>query len=1209
MRGILAPAGRIPGYDRIREILSGGKAVLVSGIGDGIREYLAAACAADLSCTSLVITANDVAAANTYDNLRLYDPDGVCLFPAKDPVFYSAQSRGGAIEETRLRVLRKLREGSCRTVVVTIDALFDRMMPPEVFYGSAIHRKVGETLPPEEAAERLTALGYEREDQIAHAGQFAMRGGIIDVFPVSGDPAFRIELWGDEIDSVRLLDTETQRSGVRIVEFTIDPAREIFAGKALTERVKQEVQDDTEKAARVFLKNGQTEEYDRIRQMTESFLYRISGSGSYALDAYIPYYYPESADLLSYLPDKTLIVLEEPARIREKARIFSTESAQNLQTRLEKGYILARQCRIFPEFAEIAERLQQFAGLYLCGLLAANQQVLPVQEILSVSSRSINVLPSEREEFFRNLKRYTGEGYSCVLLAESEYRIPGMVEFLTDEEIPVERQRDAEQEPRQGIVTILEGSLKQGFICPAAKLLIAPQQENAAAKAKRKRRFRVKNAQKVGAFSDLTPGDYVVHETHGVGIYQGIVQLEQNGASHDFFKIQYRDSGVLYVPTTSLELLQRYVGGEDAKPKVNRLGGQEWNRTKNKVKESVSKLAEKLVRLYSARQGTRGFAFSPDTVWQREFEDSFPFEETDDQLAAIEDTKKDMESDRIMDRLICGDVGYGKTEIAIRAAFKAVQDNKQVALLAPTTILAQQHYNTFRARMHEYPVTIGILSRFSTPKQRKEAVSGIADGSMDILIGTHRILSKDIHFKNLGLLVVDEEQRFGVSHKEKIKELQKNVDVLTLTATPIPRTLHMSLSGIRDMSVLEEPPEERQPVQTFVMEEDEDIIREAIYREIGRGGQVFFLSNRVQNIEGQLAHLRKLVPEARMAVAHGQMKERELEDVMMTFVQGEIDVLVCTTIIETGLDIPNANTILIMNADTMGLSQLYQLRGRVGRSSRLAYAYFMYSRDKVLNEAAEKRLEAIGEFTEFGSGFRIAMRDLEIRGAGNVLGAEQHGHMGAVGYDLYCKMLREAMDELKDEPVRPTFETTMRVRVDAYIPDSYISSGAQKLEVYKKIAAIAGEDDYLDMQEELLDRYSDMPACVGNLLDISYLKYLANSLGADSLEEDGFELKLHFRTDAPIDYWKLAKILEPMSREARIIPKQDTVYVRIPFHTETVDKDSVRLTRIRRILERLEGARIEEVRKPAAQDKTGTEAGVAGTEDGAGAKEAGNAAG
>ena len=528
-----------------------------------------------------------------------------------------------------------------------------------------------------------------------------------------------------------------------------------------------------------------------------------------------------------------------------------------------------------------------------------------------------------------------------------------------------------------------------------------------------------------------------------------------------------------------------------------------------------------------------------------------------------------------MDRLICGDVGYGKTEIAIRAAFKAVQDGKQVAILAPTTILAQQHYNTFTSRMREYPVHIDLLSRFRTKKQITEALRGAAAGTVDILIGTHRILSKDVKFKDLGLLIVDEEQRFGVSHKEKIKALQKDVDVLTLTATPIPRTLHMSMSGIRDMSVLEEPPQERHPIQTFVMEEDEELIREAIYREIGRGGQVFFLSNRVQNIEQQMLRVQKLAPEARVSFAHGQMSERELENVMMEFVEGEIDVLVCTTIIETGLDIPNANTILIADADTMGLAQLYQLRGRVGRSDRLAYAYFMYPKNKVLKEVAQKRLEAIGEFTEFGSGFRIAMRDLEIRGAGNILGAEQHGHMGAVGYELYCKLLREAMEQLKNTPVRPTFETTMRIGVDAYIPSTYISNEAQKLEVYKKIAAITNEEEYLEMQEELLDRYSDMPAPVGNLVDISFLKALANDLGADSLEEDGKELRLHFRKDAPLDLEKLLKLVPQMGRGARILPKEDTLRIILPFPVEKKEKDSVRLTRIRKVLEQLGKARQE----------------------------------
>ena len=902
----------------------------------------------------------------------------------------------------------------------------------------------------------------------------------------------------------------------------------------------------------------------------------MEGASDHTMDAYVPFFYPKSEGILDYMPEDTILALEEPARIREKARVFEDEISQTLQSRLEKGYLLPRQCDLFPTFSEIAVSMTRMSGLYMCGLLAANQQMFPVKDIVSVDSRSMNLVASEREEFFKDLKRYAAGGYRMVLLVESGLRIPMTVEYLLNEEIPAREAASEDDVPPKGVVTVMRGALKQGFICPSGRFLIVGQQETGAAKTKRKRRRRFKAGEKIGSFRDLSVGDYVVHETHGVGIYQGITQLEQDGKSHDYFKIMYRDGGTLYVPTTSLDLLQRYVGGEDAKPRVNRLGGQEWARTKNKVRESVAKLAENLIELYATREARQGYAFSPDTVWQREFEDAFPYEETDDQLAAIEDTKRDMESTHIMDRLICGDVGYGKTEIAIRAAFKAVQDGKQVAILAPTTILAQQHYNTFTERMRDYPVKCAILSRFRTPKQISEALRGAASGAVDILIGTHRLLSKDVQFKNLGLLVVDEEQRFGVSHKEKIKAMQKEVDVLTLSATPIPRTLHMSMSGIRDMSLLEEPPEARHPIQTYVMEEDDELIREAIYRELSRGGQVFFLSNRVQNIDRQMLRVQKMVPEARVAIAHGQMSERELENVMMEFVEGEIDVLVCTTIIETGLDIANANTIIINDADKMGLAQLYQLRGRVGRSDRLAYAYFMYPKQKVLNEAAQKRLEAIGEFTEFGSGFRIAMRDLEIRGAGNILGAEQHGHMGAVGYDLYCKMLKEAMDRLRDEPVKATFETTMRIRVDAYIPSTYIPNEAQKLEVYKKIALIASEEDYLELQEELLDRYSDMPASVGNLLDVSFLKYLASSLGADSLEEDDQELRLHLREDAPVDPGKLLQIILQMGRGARIIPVGNALKLVIPNRSEKAEKDSVRLMRIRKILEKLLEARVDE---------------------------------
>lgn len=1176
MKGIFQPAAELPGYESIKARILAGESALVSGIGNSVQDYLSAALAQDLNRPAVIVTANELSARQVMEDMAFYAPEGACLFPAKDPLFYSADVRGGAIEEQRIRAICRVREGSAKVLVLPVEALFDRLVPRERFAGFFLHRKVGQELPPEKLAKRLVEMGYARRDQVEHAGQFSVRGGIVDVFPVTGDTAYRIELWGDEIDSIRVLDTQTQRSAHRLTEVSLAPAKEIVAGETEEEAALALIQKETEEEAARLSAEGREEEAGRIREMTESFLYRLDGDRSRTLDGYIPYFYPNSECILDYMGDDALIILQEPARIREKIRVYQEELASGMQGRIEKGYLLPGQWKLFPQWEEIAERMRKKPCLLLCALLSSGQNLIPVKEIFQMQTRSMNVLMREQQEWLRDLKQYTEQGYRVVLLVESALRIPMTVSYLQEEEVPARGEEDSQAELKQGVVTVMRGSLRQGFVCPQAKWVLVSQQEGGEKRKQRKRRRRFKDGKRIESFGELTVGDYVVHETHGVGIYQGIVQLENDDAYRDYFKIQYRDGGVLYVPTTSLDLLQRYVGGEDAKPRINRLGGQEWQRTKNKVKESVARLAEDLVELYAERQARQGFAFSPDSVWQQEFEEMFPYEETDDQITAIEDTKRDMESARIMDRLICGDVGYGKTEIAIRAAFKAVQDGKQVAVLAPTTILAQQHYNTFSARMRDYPVKVGLLSRFRSKKEISEAIRGAAAGTVDILIGTHRILSKDVRFKDLGLLVVDEEQRFGVGHKEKIKDLERGVDVLTLTATPIPRTLHMSLSGIRDMSVLEEPPQERHPIQTFVMEEDEEMIREAIYREIGRGGQVFFLSNRVRNIEQQMLRIQKMVPEARVSFAHGQMAERELENVMMEFVEGQIDVLVCTTIIETGLDIPNANTILIADADTMGLAQLYQLRGRVGRSDRLAYAYFMYRKGKVLQEVAQKRLEAIGEFTEFGSGFRIAMRDLEIRGAGNILGAEQHGHMGAVGYELYCKMLQEAMDRLRKTPVRPTFETTMRIGVDAYIPSEYIANEAQKLEVYKKIAAITNEEDYLQMQEELLDRYSDMPACVGNLVDISFLKALASSLGADSLEEDGKELRMHFRKDAPLDPAKLMEITYSLGKGARLVPKEDTVRLILPFPKGPKEKDTARLLRIRKLLERLREARIKD---------------------------------
>ncbi len=1176
MKGIFQPVAGLPGYESIKARVLVRESGLVSGIGSVVQDYLSAALAEDLNRPIVIVTANELSARQAMENMAFYAPDNVAFFPAKDPLFYSADVRGGAIEEQRIRTICRIQDGSARVLVLPVEALFDRLVPHERFMKFFLHKKVGQELPLDGLSQRLVEMGYVRRDQVEHAGQFSIRGGIIDVFPLTEDTAYRIELWGDEIDSIRVLDTQTQRSAHRLTEFHLAPAREIVAGEKEEEAALARIRQETEEMVSRWNQKGHTEEAQRIQEMTESFLYRMGGDRSRTLDGYIPYFYPESECILDYMTEDTLVILQEPARIREKVRVYQEELSSGLQGRVEKGYLLPGQWKLFPEWAEILKNIQTKPCILMCGLLSSGQNLVPAKEIVQMQTRSMNVLLQEQQEWVKDLKQYTEQGYRVVLLTESSLRIPMTVSYLQEEDIPARGEENPQAVPKPGMVTVMRGILRHGFVWPEAKWVLVSQQEGAEKRKQRKRRRRFKDGQRISSFGELTVGDYVVHETHGVGIYQGIVQLENDDACRDYFKILYRDGGVLYVPTTSLDLLQRYVGGEDAKPRVNRLGGQEWQRTKNKVKESVAKLAEDLVELYAAREAQEGFAFSPDSVWQKEFEEMFPYEETEDQLTAIEDTKRDMESHKIMDRLICGDVGYGKTEIAIRAAFKAVQDGKQVAVLAPTTILAQQHYNTFSARMREYPIQIGLLSRFKSRKEISEALRGTAAGTVDILIGTHRILSKDVRFKDLGLLVVDEEQRFGVGHKEKIKALQRSVDVLTLTATPIPRTLHMSLSGIRDMSVLEEPPQERHPIQTFVMEEDEEMIREAIYREIGRGGQVFFLSNRVQNIEQQMLRIQKMVPEARVSFAHGQMAERELENVMMEFVEGEIDVLVCTTIIETGLDIPNANTILIADADTMGLAQLYQLRGRVGRSDRLAYAYFMYRKGKVLQEVAQKRLEAIGEFTEFGSGFRIAMRDLQIRGAGNILGAEQHGHMGAVGYELYCKMLKEAMDRLKKTPVRPTFETTMRIGVDAYIPSEYISNESQKLEVYKKIAAITNEEEYLQMQEELLDRYSDMPPCVGNLVDISYLKALASSLGADSLEEDGKALRMHFRKDAPLDPQKLMEITNSLGRGARLIPREETVRLVVPFPKGAKEKDTMRLLRIRKLLERLAEARIED---------------------------------
>ena len=846
------------------------------------------------------------------------------------------------------------------------------------------------------------------------------------------------------------------------------------------------------------------------------------------LESYIGYFYEETQSLVDFVADRKLcICLDEPARIEEHANAVELEFRESMSTRAEKGYILPEQMNVLYGAKEIYARLDKNR---LLALSTMEYKGFPVkfQNRYAVNARNVSSYNNSFPELVKDLSHYKKNGYRVLLVSASSTRAKRLATDLMDEGLNAFYSDNSQRELQPGEIMTFYGNVLKGFEYPMLKFVVISESDIFGKQNRKKKKKKVYEGQKIRDFSDLKIGDYVVHENHGLGIYKGIEKVEVDKVVKDYIKIEYRDGGNLYILATGLDVIQKYASADAAKrPKLNKLGTQEWTKTKSKVKSAVNEVAKDLVELYAVRQEKQGFAFGHDTVWQQEFEEMFPFEETQDQLLAIEATKADMESSRIMDRLICGDVGYGKTEIAIRAAFKAVQDGKQVAFLVPTTILAQQHYNTFVQRMKDFPVRIDMLSRFRTAGEQKKTLEDLKKGLVDIVIGTHRLLSADVKYKDLGLLIIDEEQRFGVRHKEKIKQVKDTVDVLTLTATPIPRTLHMSLVGIRDMSVLEEAPNERQPIQTYVMEYNEEMVREAIVRELSRQGQVYYVYNRINNIAEITDRIQALVPEATVAYAHGQMKEHELEKIMYGFINGEIDVLVSTTIIETGLDISNVNTMIIHDSDNMGLSQLYQLRGRVGRSNRTSYAFLMYKRDKMLKEVAEKRLQAIKEFTDLGSGFKIAMRDLEIRGAGNLLGERQHGHMEAVGYDLYCKMLNEAVKTLKGtKKLAEDFNTYVDMDVDAFIPPSYIVNEAQKLDIYKRIASLENEAECEDMKAELLDRFGNVPKSVDNLIRISLIRVQAHERYVTEIKGKIGCITFYMEPYAPVHVEKLPQLLD-----------------------------------------------------------------------------------
>ena len=816
--------------------------------------------------------------------------------------------------------------------------------------------------------------------------------------------------------------------------------------------------------------------------------------------------------------------MDEPVRLQESAEIVEKEYFHSLESREEAG-IEADEIPIQVEQTDhTIGKMNKYYGIAFT-MLESKCGMFKVRSVYSLQVKTVNPYNSSFELLTRDLKKLKRTGYRVILVSGSRTRAKRLAEDLRDYDLSSFYSEEMERQVNPGEIMVTCDYIAEGYEYPMLKFTVISESDIFGKKKKKKKR-KTYEGKKIQEFAELKPGDYVVHENHGLGIYQGIEKVEVDAVTRDYMKISYADGGILYIPATQMDLIQKYAGADAKLPKLNKLGTPQWKKTKGQVKKAVQLIAKDLVKLYATRQQTEGYVYGPDTVWQREFEEMFPFEETEDQLRAIEDTKKDMESTKIMDRLICGDVGYGKTEIAIRAAFKAVQEGKQVVYLVPTTILAQQHYNTFIQRFKDFPVRVDLMSRFRTQAQQKKTVEDLKKGLVDIVIGTHRVLSKDIGYKDLGLLIIDEEQRFGVTHKEKIKKLRENIDVLTLTATPIPRTLHMSLIGIRDMSVLEEAPMDRMPIQTYVMEYNDEMVREAMERELARGGQVYYVYNRVENIADLALRVQKLVPDARVSYAHGQMNEHQLEDIMYDFINGDIDVLVSTTIIETGLDIANANTMIIQDADRFGLSQLYQLRGRVGRSNRMAYAFLLYQRDKMLKEVAEKRLAAIREFTDLGSGFKIAMRDLEIRGAGNILGESQSGHMAAVGYDLYCKMLNEAVSQLKGEKEEADYATTIDLDIDAFIPESYIKNEYQKLDIYKRIATIETEEEMDDMTEELIDRFGDLPKKVQQLLHIAALKSLAHSAYITAIEQKGKDYKFILYEKANLDPAKIPALLK-----------------------------------------------------------------------------------
>lgn len=1145
MELLLQAIRQLPEYNPIRACLQNGKRAAVSGAAQINRSHLIAALYRDCGRPALIVCQDDTAATRTAEELGSFLGQDVPVLPGRDLTFYDTSAASRGWEQKRLRLLYDIALGAAPIAVATWEALCLRTMPRHLLMGAAITLRQGDLCTPEELCARLTQAGYTRCSMVEGVGQYALRGGILDIYSPAMNQPVRVEFFGDEIDAMGSFDPISQRRTANLDEAILLPVAEAQP-QLHPEGLEGLLEDLRQFVAR---QNRRKVKNDALLRTLNADIEKLeNGTAFQAADRYMSLIYPEFTTAADYLPQDGMVLFCDHGNLRRSAAAHQEDIGLMLDSLLQSGILAGEFCDFCKDWDDECEELRTHPALFLDSFLSAAYPACMEPELISgITAKQLPSYGGNLEIAANDLASYHKHGYGTLVLCGNQRRGEILKEYLQEHEISCNLMLSAETLPQPGQIILTDGSLPNGMEYPTVKLAILSEGQ-LLHQPERKRRVKKRtatNRQKLNSFTDLTPGDYVVHDYHGIGKYICMEQMKVDGAIKDYVKIAYQGTDVLYVPATQLDLISKYIGGgEDAPVRINKLGGDAWQKTKSRAKAAVKDLAEGLIKLYAERKRCMGYAFAADTPWQREFEDNFEYEETDDQLRCIAEIKGDMESPSPMDRLLCGDVGFGKTEVALRAAMKAIMDGKQVAILVPTTVLAQQHYVTAIKRFTGFPVNIDVLSRFRTAAQQRTCLQNLREGRVDLVVGTHKLLQKDIKFKDLGLLIVDEEQRFGVSHKEKLKELSRGVDVLTLSATPIPRTLNMALSGLRDMSTIEEPPQDRYPVQTFVLEYSEAVLDDAMRRELSRGGQIYYLHNRVETIEQCAARMRQRHPGVEIATAHGKMNEEQLGDVMQRMADGEISILVCSTIIETGIDIPNVNTLIIEDADKLGLAQLHQIRGRVGRSARHAFAYLTFRKGKVLTEIAEKRLTAIREYAEFGSGFKIAMRDLEIRGAGNLLGAEQSGHLLSVGYDMYLKLLEDAVLEERGEKPVSEAECTADLVITANIDKRYVQSGEQRMDLYRRMAAIRSQTDADELLDEIVDRFGDPPKGVMNLISVALLRAKAVAADISDISQKGSDLMFTLRL---LDFAALSAVCEQPLVKGRI------------FVSPTAEKPTVRV--------------------------------------------------